>query len=217
MYLQWIPAHVGTDPNEEVNNIAQHYSGFFHRQDQIRQPIELQALKSSLKRRLKQQWIRNLPQRGCRYDICGIKPSHMSSRRTFPRALQTLYSRWRVGEVERCGVYPRRMKWIEDPRCRFCRYPCETTVHLLSDCPDTAEYRITHGMSFDTLVHETPANIILIAEFDALIRRRLGCHYIRTQPLLESVITNYKRKPERAHPTKTKVNNRKTKDTNDND
>jgi len=42
-----------------------------------------------------------------------------------------LVKRWQVGEVESCGVYPRCMKWLDDPRCRFCGHPCETTIHLL--------------------------------------------------------------------------------------
>jgi hypothetical protein len=207
MYLQWILAHVGIDPNKEVNDIAQHYSGFSHWHDEIQQLIELQALKSSLKRHLEQQWLDSkCPQHGCWYDICGIQQSHLSARCMLPWALQTLFSQWQVGKVESCGVYPTRMKWIKDPWCRFCGYPCKTTVHLLSNCPDTAEILITHGVSFDTLVHETPANILLIAEFDALIRHCLECDYIVHDPIWSqwSIITNER---VRAHLTKTKVNN----------
>jgi hypothetical protein len=46
------------------------------------------------------------------------------------------------------------------------------------------------------LVHETPANILLIMEFDALIWHSLECDYICTQPNLESVIRHYKQKSE---------------------
>jgi hypothetical protein len=48
------------------------------------------------------------------------------------------------------------MKWIMDPQCRFCGYSCETMAHLLNDCPDTTVFQIDHGISFDTLVNETP-------------------------------------------------------------
>jgi hypothetical protein len=42
-------------------------------------------------------------------------------------------------------------------------------VHLLNNCPDTTAFQIDHGISFDTLVNETPENILLIAHFDAFI------------------------------------------------
>jgi hypothetical protein len=130
--------------------------------------------------------------------------SQLKKRRTVPRALQTLYSRWRVGEVESCGVYPRRLQWIEDPRCRFCGYPCETTVHLLSTCPDTAAYRLTHGISFDTLVDETPENIIRIAHFDAFIRRVLGCTHYRCNKSLTAILYEHERKRKMVSPDSTK-------------
>jgi len=146
---------------------------------------------------LRQQWISdNSRQSGCHYHICGMTNSHLSWRGTAPRALQTLFSQWRVGEVVSCGVYPRRLKWIDDPRCRFCGWPCETTVHLRSTCPGTANYRMTSGISFSTLAHELPDNILCIASFDAFIWSHLGCDYIRTQPNLDNVIQQFKRKRE---------------------
>jgi len=66
---------------------------------------------------------------------------------------------------------PRTREKIEDPRCRFCGHSCETIVHLLDACPDTAAYCVTHGISFDTLVNETQENILRIAHFDASIWR----------------------------------------------
>jgi len=192
---------VGVKPNEEIDVIVGNYSNTFESTTiQREQPIELKAIKSSVKRRLRMQWIAgNVRARsGSQYEVCGLTRSKLSRRRSTPRALQTLFSRWRVGKVESCGVYPRRMKWLEDPGCRFCGYPCETTVHLLDSCPGTASYRLARGISFDTLAHESPESILCIASFDAFIRRCLRCDYIRTQPNLDSVINAFKRKRERS-------------------
>jgi hypothetical protein len=56
-----------------------------------------------------------------------------------------------------------------------CGYPCKTTVHLLINCPDTTAFHLIHGLSFDTLVNETPDKNI--AHFDAFIWHVLGCTY----------------------------------------
>ena len=56
--------------------------------------------------------------------------------------------------------------------CRACGHPIETTVHLLTDeCAGTSSYRAHHGISVETLVSETPADILRIAQFDAWIRQ----------------------------------------------
>lgn len=39
---------------------------------------------------------------------------------------------------------PRWMNWIESPVCQYCFYPCETTFHLLADCPGTAAVCLAH-------------------------------------------------------------------------
>jgi hypothetical protein len=210
IHLQWLPAHVGIAPNEEVDDVARDYSERFPASVQNQQPIELKALKSTLKRRLKQKWMRGAPLRGARFNVCGIQQSQLKKRHSVPRALQTLYSRWRVGEVESCGVYPRRLQWIADPQCRFCGYPCETTVHLLSTCPDTAAYRLTHGISFDTLVDETPENIMRIAHFDAFIRRVLGCTHYRCNESLKAILYEHERKRKMVSPDSTKQNRPQT-------
>ena len=157
------------------------------------QPIELKAVKSTVKQRTRQLWIHHTPLLGSRYFICGLRPSQLKKRRSIPRPLQTLFSRWRVGEVETCGVYPRHMGWINNPRCHFCGHPCETVVHLLTACPDTTAYCDTHGISFDTLVNETPENILRIAHLDAFIRRELGCNYY-SHGVTDTVLREFERK-----------------------
>ncbi len=100
-----------------------------------------------------------------------------------------------MGEVKSCGVYPCHLKWITDPRCRFCGYSCETTVHLLNDCPDTTAIQIDHGISFHTLVNETPENILLlIVHFNAFIQHVLGCYHWTSNPSLESILNDYEHK-----------------------
>jgi len=110
---------------------------------------------------------------GVRFDICGTKRSNFRDRASLPRSLQTLYSRWRIGQVESCGIYARKLKFVESPQCRFCGFPTETTIHLLTDCPDTASIRANNGISLDTLRYDTRGNILAIACFDAFIRNTL--------------------------------------------
>jgi hypothetical protein len=187
-FFHYIPAHVGITPNEHVNDIAYHDAHVFSSAMQMDQPIELKSLKTAMKQSLIQRWIQTTPIIGARYRICGPLRSDLKKRNAVPRALQCLYSRWRVGEVESCGVFPRRMTWIDSPVCRYCCYPCETTFHLLTDCPGTASYRLAHGLSTDVLVCESPDNIIRVAQFDAFIRHTLGCRQWHSVPSLESIL-----------------------------
>jgi len=57
-HLQWIPSHVGIEPNEQIDDIVGNYSNNFAcTMMQREQPIELKAIKSSVKRRLRMKWI----------------------------------------------------------------------------------------------------------------------------------------------------------------
>jgi hypothetical protein len=53
IYYQWIPAHVGISPNEEANDIARLCADTYPTDIQKTLPIELKALKSTLKWHLK--------------------------------------------------------------------------------------------------------------------------------------------------------------------
>jgi hypothetical protein len=53
IYCQWIPAHVGISPNEEANDIARLCADTYPTDIQKTIPIELKALKSTLKWHLK--------------------------------------------------------------------------------------------------------------------------------------------------------------------
>ena len=187
-YFQYVPAHVGIAPNEQVNDIAYHDAQVFTPAMQMNQPIELKSIKTSIQQSLLQRWVNTTPILGARYRVCGPTRSQLKNRRDIPRALQCLYSRWRVGEVESCGVFPRRLNWIESPECRYCCYPCETTFHLLNDCPGTAAFRLDHGLSTDVLVVESPDNIIRVAQFDAFIRHTLGCRHWHSNPSMDSIL-----------------------------
>ncbi len=67
-------------------------------------------------------------------------------------------------------------------------------VHLLNDCPDTTAIQIDHGISFHTLVSETPENILLIVHFNAFIQCILGCDHWNSNPSLESILNDYEHK-----------------------
>ena len=97
--------------------------------------------------------------------------SRLKERVASPRPLQTLLSRYRCNRVESCGEYPRKLKYITSPSCRFCGDPRETILHLFSDCAGTRAYRQEHDISLDTLVHEAPASQLNLAHFDAWIRK----------------------------------------------
>ena len=170
--LQWTPAHVGIDGNEWADREAKNYAQLFSRNQQLQERLssDLPTLRVFLYRHLKDQWSRSAEQVSARHYLLNGRRSNLGLRVGVPRAFQTLYSRWRLGEVESAGRYPRRLKWILSPMCRACGHPVETTVHLLTSCAGTSAYRANHGISIDTLVHETPANILRIAQFDAWIR-----------------------------------------------
>ena len=176
IHIQYTPAHVGIIGNELVDTVAKHYASSYPFLLQQNQPIALSSLHTFLHQFLLARWIIAVtPSRSARYNILGTHHSNLKLHHPIPRALQCLYSRWRVGEVESVGKYPRRLRWIDSPICRLCGHPEETTLHLLIDCAGTSFYRAIHGISYLTLVFETPSNILRIAQFDAWLRRILPC------------------------------------------
>jgi hypothetical protein len=195
-HFQYIPAHIGIEYNEMADHEAKNSVQLFTLEQQRNIPIALPTIRTIVQRHSLDRWLYHDSKRsGSRYDVIGPSWSNLRHRDNAPRALQTLYSRWRVGEVESAGVYPRRLKWILEPHCRFCRHPCETTVHLLSDCPATLAYRVEHGISLDTLRHECPENIYAISRFDAWIRSIFPCSTrFQTSAQLDDAIETVTRK-----------------------
>jgi hypothetical protein len=55
-------------------------------------------------------------------------------------------------------------------------------------------------------VNETPENILLIAQFDAFIRRVLGCDHWTSNPSLQSILDDYERKRKSPSDTTTQSN-----------
>ena len=170
--LQWIPAHVGIDGNEWADQQAKEHAQLFSRNQQLQERLcnDLPTLRVFLYRHLKDEWSRLAERVSARHCSLNGRRSNLGLRVGVPRAFQTLHSRWRLGEVESAGRCPRRLKWILTPTCRACGHPVETTVHLLTSCAGASAYRANHSISIDTLVHETPANVLRIAQFDAWIR-----------------------------------------------
>jgi hypothetical protein len=85
-----------------------------------------------------------------------------------------LYSRWRTGQVDSCGKYPRHLGYLaSNLPCRFCLSPNESPIHLLSLCPGTLSYRCNHGLSLNSLRTDSPHDIVSIAKFDAWISKTL--------------------------------------------
>jgi hypothetical protein len=84
LYFQWIPAHVGITPNEETDTVVHDHADFFPHDVQVAQPIELKALKSTLKQTIKQKWVHEMPLVGARYHTCGLQQSHLARWRSVP-------------------------------------------------------------------------------------------------------------------------------------
>ena len=112
-HIQYIPGHVGIQPNEVVDHLAETYAASFTTTQQSVLDTDLTALKSTLHQTLIKHWIRSTPLLGAHYHICGLQCSHLKCRCPLPHALQCLYSWWHVGKVESTGVYPHRLDWIQ--------------------------------------------------------------------------------------------------------
>jgi len=123
-----------------------------------------------------------------RNDVLPRWLSNFRHRASLPRSSQTLFSRWRLGQVESCGTYPRKLKWVEQSNCRFCSSPCETTFHLLTTSPGATTTRAYIGVSLDALCCDTAHNVIAIAHFDTFIRSVLP--YASPSPLTSLVLTS---------------------------
>ena len=177
MYLQWIPSHIGLIGNTEADTLANEASASIARSINLALPIQ-SATTCTLIRQRETQRFHNIIElssclQGHRYHLCKHLNTNFKRRDLLPRPIQTLYSRWRLGHVDSCGTYPRKLNWIADPACRFCKFPKETILHLLTHCPGTAPFRYEHNLSLSTLHYDTHDNMILIARFDSYLRRVL--------------------------------------------
>ena len=174
MYLQWIPSHIGIIGNTEVDAIANEATASIARSINLALPIASATTCTLIRQREIQRFHQqlelgsNLP--GHRHLICKCKQTNFKERDTVPRPIQTLYSRWRLGQVDSCGTYPRKLKWIANPACRFCCLPKETILHLVSQCPGTQPFRTQHGLSLSTLITDSHDNMLTIAQFDSFLR-----------------------------------------------
>ena len=100
---------------------------------------------------------------------------------TFPN------SRWRLEQVDSCGSYARHLGFVDDSSslCRFCNQAKESTFHLCTACIPLHTYRWTHNISLDTLLYDSPTNILAIADFDNYISRALP--YAQEPPIQQSL------------------------------
>ena len=185
-WISYIPAHVDITPQEEADTEARDAAHLFDNNNiQSQIPISLKSFKAHLKRLRRKSWLdpNNTDHNNHRYYTMGTKRSNLSLRKNkdITRNMESLFSRYRVGEVESVGKYPRRLKMVDDDgRCRLCQRAEETPLHLVSCCEGTESYRLVHDISRSTLVHETPENILRIVEFDQWLRNRL--QYDRKPP-----------------------------------
>ena len=174
IHLQWVPSHIGLQPNEEVDQMANFYHNLLSSNMEHHKSIQPATLKTILKQDATQKFYECIAcdthHTGTHFQVCGVTKSNFHTREPVPQVLQTLYSWWHLGQVESCGTYPRKLKFVEMPACHFCHYPCETTFHLLTTCPGTAAYCAINGLSLDTIQNDSCSNILAIAWFDSFIR-----------------------------------------------
>ena len=86
-HLQYIPGHVGIQPNEIVDQLAKLYAASFNPDQQSVLDTDLTTLKSALHQTLIKHWISSTPLLGARYHVCGLQRSHLKCRCPLPRAL----------------------------------------------------------------------------------------------------------------------------------
>ena len=177
MCLQWIPSHIGIIGNTEADTLANQASASIARSVNLALPIEQATICTLVRQseitRYHNNLLRQPDLQGHRCLMCHSKRSNFKERNSLPRPIQTLYSRWRLGHVDSCGTYPRKLQWIANPACRSCGFPTETIHHLLTQCPGTLLYRRQHGLSLHTLTTDTRDNMINIAQFDSYLRHTL--------------------------------------------
>ena len=175
--------------NEVIDQLAKSYADSFTPSQQCTLPTELSALKSALKHYLIEQWHNSTPLLGAWYHVCGCQCSHLKCHHPLPHALQCLYSQWCVDKVKSARVYPcTRIEWIQSSKCCFCEYLSETSVHLLCDCLGMYPTWASLGISFDTLVCETPENVLHIARFDAWLWQIFPITQLMTDNSLLAII-----------------------------
>ena len=194
--LQWIPAHAGIPGNTESDIIANDRCRTTPRFEQLQEPIELATLKTILRQKEEKRFQEHVRldtrHTGIRFYLCHFERSNLSARTSLPRPLQTLFSRWRIGQVDSCGTYPRRIKhpYVENPACRFCNFPIETTLHLLTECPGTSLYHAVHGISLTTLAFDLQANMLALACFDSFVAHTLHFdNYPRNQLTVQKALS----------------------------
>jgi hypothetical protein len=173
--LHYVPGHVGLVGNELADDAAKRATVQFSIEEQDKVCCTLSNLKCYLRKQLIKQWNENTSNRyqtqSLRQQILPNTPSNLKLKASSPRPFQTLYSRYRVDRAEGAGSYPRKLRKINNPSCRFCGHPRESIHHLLTTCAGTAIYRQDHDISIHTLISSQPSSLEKIALFDCWIRR----------------------------------------------
>ena len=176
MHYQWIPSHVGLTGNEAANDLAITTCRQTTRTQQLNNPIAPATIRRYLLHH-EQKRFHNLiitdsaHHTGSRYIFCGLRKTNFQARANLPRSLQCLFSRWRLGQVDSCGNYPRHLGYTETScsLCRLCGLAPESPLHLLTECPRLFQFRFARNISLETLRYDSPGNILSIAYFDRLV------------------------------------------------
>lgn len=143
LVFHYVPGHVDILGNTYADNAAKFAASQYSDTEQNQVAPTLSNLKSYLKQKLFNEWCIEMNSRltpGFRHFLLKARTSRLKMRVGSPRPIQTLFSRYRCNRSESCGEYPRKLRYIMNPSCRFCGHPKETILHLLDDCPGTHSY-----------------------------------------------------------------------------
>ena len=96
IHLQWVPSHIGLQPNEEVDQTANLYHDLLSSDMEHHKSIQPATLKTILKQNATHKFYECIAcdthHTGTHFRVCGVTKSNFRTRESVPRVLQTLYS-----------------------------------------------------------------------------------------------------------------------------
>ena len=137
IHMQWIPSHVGTQGNEDADELAKEATEM--RQDQV--PIGLDTAKRCIHRKVKEKW-----KQGCKHEVYDKwkKSRKVDQEKKMTRKQRTTLAQLRTGHSYPLRAYRHRLGKEDSATCEECGTGDETTDHLLLECDRWRTARIRY-------------------------------------------------------------------------